>query len=171
MVPDMEGGLDMPGFSPDGKRLVLVSYRGPGLRSQIWSYTLPSGPLRQLTETPEGAYDPAWSPDGARIAYAARSRGRHDLWVMGADGTDARQITENGASRCPCWSPDGQHLAYVSGQAGRFELWVAPAPPAPSAAAASEPVSPRVPEPAASAARQLSRGAQIDPVSGLTWTR
>ena len=167
-VPDGEGGLDMPSVAPDAKRLVLISYRGPGLRSQVWTYGLPSGPFRQLTETAEGAYDPAWSPDGTRIAYVVRDKGRHDVWVMGADGSDARQVTDAGACRAPCWSPDGQYLAYLSMAGGAFDLWAVPAPavaPAATGAAGAGPTEPR------GTPKQLTRGASADAVSGLSWTK
>ena len=173
-VPDGDGGLDMPSMTPDGKRLALVSYRGPGLRSQVWTYALPSGPLRQLTETEEGAYDPTWSPDGTRIAYVVRSKGHHDLWVMRPDGSDARQVTSDGACRAPCWSPDGQWLAYVSGRDGTFDVWAMPAPELPAVSTTSgtpSPASAKAGAVRAAPAMRLTKGAQVDGVSGLSWTR
>jgi TolB protein len=175
-VPDLEGGLDMPSLSADAKRLVVVSYRGPGLRSNVWTYGLPNGPWRQITESAEGAYDPTISPDGARIAYTIRTKGTHDVWVMGVDGADPQPVTQNGTSRAPCWSPDGQVLAFCSAETGAFEMWVAPAPPAappvaPAAGTATGTGAPSRPESKLPAARQLTRGAQIDATSGLSWTR
>jgi TolB protein len=172
-VPDGDGGLDMPSISPDGKRLALISYRGPALKSQIWTYGLAAGPWRELTETAEGAYDPAWSPDGTRIAYAARAGSKHDLWVMDADGSDQRQITTSGACRAPCWSPDGKHLAYVAADGNAFDLWAMPAPPrlAETAAGTAIGTSATLAPIAPSAATRLTRGANLDAVSGLSWTK
>ncbi|HEU5316888.1 MAG TPA: hypothetical protein VFX49_12330 [Chloroflexota bacterium] len=150
-IPDFEGGLDMPSVSPDAKRLLAVSYRTPGVTSQVFSYALPSGPWRQLTEHPEGAYDATWSPDGTRFAYTVRAKGRHDVWVASADGASAQGLTDAGACRAPCWSPDGQQIAYVSGEGGAFDVWVAPA--------------------AGGAKRQVTKGLNVDAVSGLSWTR
>jgi TolB protein len=170
-VPDGDGGLDMPSVSPDAKQLALVSYRGSSPRSQVWTYGLPAGPWRQLTEAGEGAYDPAWSPDGARIAYVVRAKGKHDLWVMDADGANQRQLSETGACRAPCWSPDGRYLAYLAADGNAFDLWAMPAPAR---------LPPDAPTPAAgdsgaaagdSGAKQLTRGAMIDAVSGLSWTK
>jgi TolB protein len=170
-VPDGEGGLDMPGISPDARRLMAISFRTPGAKAQVFSYTLPNGPWRQLTEHPEGAYDPAWSPDGSRVAYVVRNKGKHDLWVMNADGTGAHPLTNSGSSRAPCWAPDGQHLAFISGETGHFDLWLlsvaAPSPaPATSGSSGGPAVSPGLPT-----AIPLTRGASLDPVSGLSWTR
>ena len=169
-MPDLEGGLDMPSVAPDGKRLALVSYRGPGGRSQVWTYALPSGPWRQLTEAPDGAYDPQWSPDGTRIAFALRTGGRNDVYVMAADGSNPLPVTRTGSARAPCWSPDGQQLAYISSETGGFELWVATLAGtrlAPTGTAGA----PRPADTALPPSRQLTRGALIDAVSGLSWSK
>lgn len=174
-VPDFEGGLGMPSVSPDGRRLVVISYRTAGVRSQVFSYRLPSGPWQQLTDHPGGAYDPVWSPDGTRIAYTVREKGRHDVWVMYADGTAALPVTEKGACRAPCWSPDGQQLAYVSGETGVFDVWLATSLPPLAAtsgaggAAAQTPGAPAAPAPIRHV--PLTKGAGVDAVSGLSWAR
>ena len=158
-VPDFEGGLDMPAVSPDAKRLLAVSYRTPGTKSQVFAYGLPNGPWRPLTEHPDGAYDPIWSPDGTRFAYTVRNKGRHDVWVASADGATAQPVTDAGACRAPCWSPDGQHLAYVSSEAGGFDIWTAPVP-----AGGTNAVG-------ASTRKQLTKGLNVDAVSGLSWAK
>lgn len=179
-VPDGEGGLDMPSISPDGKRLLAISYRTASVKPQVFTFGLPSGPWRQLTEHPEGVYDPVWSPDGTKIAYTARERGRHDLWVMNADGSQQQQLTDSGTCRAPCWSPDGQHVAFISASAGTFDIWQVPMPTPAAAAAPPASAAPRqganagagvadaapkfVPAP-------VTRGLSIDPLSGLSWSR
>jgi TolB protein len=171
-VGDRFGGLDSPKLSPDGTLLVATSFqpgRGPAGRPQIWTYAVPNGTPRQLTDVADGAYDPDWSPDGKRIVYAARSGARHDVWVMRADGSNARQVTTAGTCRAPCWSPDGAWLAYLSAQTGTFELWAvaAPADPSPtggSTATSSSAVPPIPP------ARQMTRNGLCEASSGLAWT-
>ena len=160
-VPDFEGGLDMPSVAPDAKRLLAVSYRTPSVKPQVFSYTLPNGPWRPLTDHPEGAYDPIWSPDGARFAYVVRNKGRHDVWVASADGSTAQSVTESGACRAPCWSPDGQQLAYLSSESGPFDIWTVQVP---LASSGTSPIT-------GASRRQLTKGLNADAVSGLSWAK
>jgi Tol biopolymer transport system component len=87
--------------------------------------------------------DPAWSPDGSRIAFwrgtgdtsgcendpginQAPPPCTGDVWVMKADGSQAHLVVSNGMK--PAWSPDGRRLAYSTAEpaaAGLHELFVA----------------------------------------------
>ena len=66
--------------------------------------------------------DPAWSPDGSRVAFAsARSGGVDAIFVMKADGTDVRQLTTGAAEDTqPTWSADGKQIAFVRGKLGKI---------------------------------------------------
>jgi hypothetical protein len=68
---------------------------------------------RVITSGPGNDVDPAWSPDGTRIAFARSLGGHYDVWVMNADGSGQTQLT-NGPrdERSPAWSPDGTRIAY-----------------------------------------------------------
>lgn len=58
---------------------------------------------------------PAWSPDGAKIAYVHEdASGLSDLWVMNADGSGKSRVTTGGGvlPAAPSWSPDGSQLAF-----------------------------------------------------------
>lgn len=78
---------------------------------------------RRLTDhdvdasSPAGLFfqvDPAWSPDGTRIAFSSRRSGSNDLYVMNADGTGTRQLTSTKADDLhPTWSPDGKRIAFA----------------------------------------------------------
>jgi TolB protein len=68
-------------------------------------------------------YQPAWSPDGGRIAFVRRSGGRNDVYVMNADGSDVVNRTVDipegsvWGFHSPAWSPDGRKLAVTFGDA------------------------------------------------------
>jgi TolB protein len=53
-----------------------------------------------------GDYDPVWSPDGSKIAFASDRDGDWEVYAMNADGTDQTNLTENPADDYdPAWSP------------------------------------------------------------------
>jgi hypothetical protein len=54
-------------------------------------------------------FDPAWSPDHKRIAFASERTGNADIFVMDADGSNVVQLTTSTAADYqPAWSPDGR---------------------------------------------------------------
>jgi TolB protein len=73
--------------------------------------------LRRLTTSPGDDFDPSWSPDGTRIAFRRERSGEPEIWIMNADGTQQRRLTD-GLS--PAWSPDGSLVAFAgpSGSSG-----------------------------------------------------
>lgn len=109
-----------PELSPDGARLV---YQSAGRTPQIFVRTTEG--TRRLTHFSGGAVEPAWSPDGSQIAFAAAPRkhgGRDtDIFVMDADGRNQRQLADTFEDdRRPDWSPDGSRLVFDAGAT----LWV-----------------------------------------------
>jgi TolB protein len=61
--------------------------------------------LQQLTSAGSNE-DPAWSPDGRHIAFSSTRSGGRDIFVMHADGTEQRRLTNNGRENyLPDWSP------------------------------------------------------------------
>ncbi len=70
-------------------------------------------PLR-LTDNSLSDREPAFSPDGSRIAFRRISgAGNFDIWTMNADGTGQRKLTSGQAVEAdPTWSPDGTRIAF-----------------------------------------------------------
>jgi Tol biopolymer transport system component len=109
-----------PQFSPDGRQVVFLSDRsGTG---QIWICGADGGNTRRLTSfEAEGAGLPAWSPDGAWIAFRGWGT-RQGIWVMPSSGGAPRHVSD-ARLNCPAWSRDGRFLYVDSDETGRTEIW------------------------------------------------
>ncbi|HLT44466.1 MAG TPA: LpqB family beta-propeller domain-containing protein [Luteimonas sp.] len=69
--------------------------------------------------------NPAWSPDGRRIAFGSNRGGPHAIWVSAADGDGAVEIASFGGSFIdnPAWSPDGRLIAFDASPDGRTTIY------------------------------------------------
>ena len=132
--------------SPDGKKIVFTSLKDGDL--DIYTMNVDGTDVRRLTTTPGYDGGPWWSPDGKQIAYRAWHPtdsalvsyrellaqrlvrpNRMELWVMNADGSGQRQITQlGGANFGPSWTPDGKRLIFSSNykqpRSGNFDLFL-----------------------------------------------
>jgi Tol biopolymer transport system component len=67
---------------------------------------------------------PAWSADGRRIAFMSTRNGNAEVYVMNADGTGQRRLTNNSEfDSLPAWSPDGTKIVFQSQRDGDNELY------------------------------------------------
>ena len=68
--------------------------------------------------------DPVYSPDGMKLAFISTHDGDPEIFVMNADGTGLKKLTENTAvDAAPSWSPDGGKIVFTSDRSGAFELY------------------------------------------------
>src|SRR3990170_4856927 len=82
---------------------------------------------RRVTYNSADDYDPAWSPDGSKIAFWSVRDGNGEIYIINADGTAQINLTNNStADFYPAWSPDGTKIAYSSrgSDMGDFDIYI-----------------------------------------------
>ncbi len=69
---------------------------------------------RELTGGEWEDFGPSFSPDGNTIVFSSNRTGNWNLWSIGADGEELKQITkDHGDELAPVFSPDGKEIAYL----------------------------------------------------------
>ena len=135
---DLQQLTESPGYDaeatlhPDGSRIVFTSSRDGDL--EIYTMNPDGSDVTRLTHTPGYDGGPFFSPDGTKICYRSDhpegedletaqellSRGlvrpsTMDIWVMDADGSNQRQVTDLGrASFGPYFTPDSKRIVFAS---------------------------------------------------------
>jgi Tol biopolymer transport system component len=69
---------------------------------------------RKLTDTKGSEINGIWRPDGRKIGYLSAEGGSMQLWEMGINGEDKKQVTNiEGGINGFSYSPDMKHIAYI----------------------------------------------------------
>ncbi len=98
----------------------------------IWRVDLQGGvaavPPVKIAASSREDLEPAWSPDGQRIAFISTRTGHTEIWVCQADGTGATQLTAFAGplTHAPSWSPDGSTIAFHSGPERSSSVFLVP---------------------------------------------
>ena len=115
------------GFSPRLGPNYLLYVSATGASESIWK--LANGTCSELWSGPDAHVfgGPAIGPDGRFIAFSVRQHGRTLLYVMQADGTNARIVTDSlDLQGGPAWAPDGQSILSAASDHGVPHLFRVP---------------------------------------------
>jgi len=92
--------------SPDGKTLVF------DMLGDLYAVPIEGGEGKGLTEGIAWDTEPRFSPDGKRIAFISDRGGADNIWIMAADGSNPRAVSEEKEHLVhnPWWSADGDYI-------------------------------------------------------------
>ena len=107
-APRQSLGIVSPRIAPDGQSVAFVAL------GDLWVMRIGASP-ENLTRDRFLDAEPAWSPDGTRLAWATdRGGGLLDLWVRDLTTGEDRQLTRlRTSAMSPAWSPDGSRIAFL----------------------------------------------------------
>jgi Tol biopolymer transport system component len=105
-----------PAYKPSGLP-ERIAYASDSDKS-VHIYTIkPDGTDIQPTSSDNRTNDgqPAWSPDGTKIAFISNQSSKYEVWTMNSDGSGRMRLTDlKSRSNTPRWSPDGAKIAFIS---------------------------------------------------------
>lgn len=111
--------------SPDGKHIVF------DLLGDIYQIPVSGGVAKPLSQGIAWQMQPVYSPDGKHIAFTSDGDGGDNIWIMDADGSNPRTVTQETFRllNSPAWSPDSQYLVArkhftASRSLGAGEVWL-----------------------------------------------
>jgi len=133
-LTSMENGACQPSWSPDGSQLVFISpctrrgefFETAYRESSLYTINVDGTGLKTLTTVPGSDFDPAWSPDGGRIAFTSVRDGNKQIYVLDVNTLAITRLTSVDAdieSSQPSWSPDGNLIAYTVKRVGTYQVW------------------------------------------------
>jgi TolB protein len=146
-------------FAPDGSLVFVRSALTDDGAQQLYRLDPQLGTSTPLPGAPTPSYDPAFSADGAWLAFAAHSSAGTDIFALPGSGGAAQQLTTMGSARAPAFAPDGGQMAFLAiapGESG-FDLWVSDLTRTENGGLS------------AGTPRRLTSGRNLDADAGLTW--
>ena len=120
------GNVVSPSFSPDGTTILFANRAAEGPTS-LWTIENTGENSKLLYAGPNTIVAADWSPDGNTIAFAmaVNQPDAYEVFLMGADGSNVRQLTYGlaGIGGSLDWSPDGKYLLIYAGPQGDKDIF------------------------------------------------
>ena len=141
-VTNLPEGACQPSWSPDGMRLVFVSpchispegrpldiSEGPIKDAALYMINADGSNLVALPTEPGGDSEPAWSPDGQRLAFTSLREGKPLIYVMDLMDQSVKRLMDPSpdfdAARQAAWSPFGNQIAFAKKRVDTYQIWTA----------------------------------------------
>ena len=123
VILDSKQPLMSPSWSPDGKKLVYVSFESG--KPEIFIQEVFSGQREAISKYTGLNNAPVWSPDGRHLAMTLSKTGNPEIHVYSLQSSKLTQITHHPAIDTEAnWSPDGSKLVFTSDRGGRPQLYM-----------------------------------------------
>lgn len=130
----MENGACQPSWSPDGSRLVFISpcsrraefFETAYRESSLYLINADGTGQKSLTTVPGSDFEPAWSPDGRRIAFTSVRDGNKQIYLLDVNSLAITRLTDANPdieSSQPAWSPDGHLIIYMVKRVNTYQVW------------------------------------------------
>jgi Tol biopolymer transport system component len=122
---------DIATISPVSVRGTKVAFDAPESRFQLVSVPLVGAakpPFAPFFPSTRGEWDPAFAPDGRKVAFGSWRSGDSHIWIGDADGSACRELPVPPGSTVagsPSWSPDGRRLAFDAEVGGTPHVYIA----------------------------------------------
>jgi dipeptidyl aminopeptidase/acylaminoacyl peptidase len=108
-----------PALSPDGRWVAYTvrhtNWDDNAYETQVWLADARTGTTVQLTNSKKSSQSPAWSPDGARLAFISDRSDKRQVYLINPTAGEADALTsvDEGVDSF-AWSPDGGSIAYTA---------------------------------------------------------
>jgi len=115
-----------PAMNPKNPNLIAFTSGRSGT-PQIYTMNADGTDIARVTSGIGEAYNPAWQPDGAHIAFAwtqGYEPGHLNIFIINPVDKSYLQLTrDQGKNEHPSWAPDGVHIAFSSTRSGHDQVW------------------------------------------------